>query len=162
METEYNNLKKEEKKEEEKNIDYEKLFKDKMKEDFTTKRTFSQNNIRESRINNSDNIRKIFVGWSLAESYNYINQHSKGNLPQNSSIVPIDKNERPITPNFIREKMINNSNQMNKALNYKIKDCKKIEERTIKINKDKIRKINMNKFKVNSFKKVKSKLYDKQ
>ena len=100
-------------------------------------------------------IRKIFVGWSLAESYNYINQHSKGNLPQNSSIVPIDKNERPITPNFIREKMINNSNQMNKALNYKIKDCKKIEERTIKINKDKIRKINMNKFKVNSFKKVK-------
>ena len=162
IETEYNNLKKEDKKEEEKNIDYEKLFKDKMKDDFTTIRTYSQNNIRESRINNSDNIRKIFIGWSLAESYNYINQHSKGNLPQNSSIVPIDKNERPITPNFLREKKINNSNQMNKALNYKIKDCKKIEERTIKINRDKIRKININKFKVNSLKKVKSKVYDKQ
>ena len=162
IETEYNNLKKEEKKEEEKNIDYEKLFKDKMKDDFTTIRTYSQNNIRESRINNSDNIRKIFIGWSLAESYNYINQHSKGNLPQNSSIVPTDKNERPVTPNFVREKINNNSNQMNKALNYKIKDCKKIEERTLKLNRDKIRKININKFKVNSLKKVKSKIYDKQ
>ena len=51
---------------------------------------------------------------------------------------------------------------MNKALNYKIKDCKKIEERTLKLNRDKIRKININKFKVNSLKKVKSKIYDKQ
>ena len=159
VETEFNKMQKEEKKEE---INYENLFKEKMKDDnFKIIRTYSSKKIRENKVNNSDNIRKVFIGWSLAESYNIINKASKGNLPKNSSIIPLENIERSITPNFGRKNKINNSIQINGLMNYKIKDCKKIEENTIKMNRNKIRKININKFKIDSFKKVKSRIFDK-
>ena len=159
VETEFNKIQKEEKKEE---INYENLFKEKMKDDnLKIIRTYSGKKIREDKVNNSDNIRKVFIGWSLAESYNIINKASKGNLPKNSSIIPLENIERSITPNFGRKNKINNSIQINGLMNYKIKDCKKIEENTIKMNRNKIRKININKFKIDSFKKVKSRIFDK-
>ena len=159
VETEFNKMQKEEKKEE---INYENLFKEKMKDDnLKIIRTYSGKKIREDKVNNSDNIRKVFIGWSLAESYNIINKASKGNLPKNSSIIPLENIERSITPNFGRKNKINNSIQINGLMNYKIKDCKKIEENTIKMNRNKIRKININKFKIDSFKKVKSRIFDK-
>ena len=82
-------------------------------------------------------------------------------MPKNSSIIPLENIERSITPNFGRKNKINNSIQINGLMNYKIKDCKKIEENTIKMNRNKIRKININKFKIDSFKKVKSRIFDK-
>ena len=57
-----------------KEIDNEKIFKEKKNHENIKriKKIYSTNNIRENKVNNSDNIRKVFMGWSIKDNNNFI------------------------------------------------------------------------------------------